>query len=88
MLGANTGPTAVETLLAALGSCVARTYAAHATARGIKIEELEVVDIEGKIDLNGFLQLKPIRAGIGGGGEDDSSSGDHGKEDNAHGLRE
>ncbi len=63
LLGANTGPTAVETLLAALGSCVAGTYAAHATARGIEIEELEV-EIEGKIDLNGFLQLQPIRAGL------------------------
>jgi uncharacterized OsmC-like protein len=91
LLVANTGPTAVETLLAALGSCVAGTYAAHATASGIKIEELEV-DIEGKIDLNGFLQLKPVRAGIGGGGErgagsntsDDANYGK--KEDGTHGL--
>ncbi len=63
LLGENTGPTAVETLLAALGSCVAGTYAAHATARGIEIEELEV-EIEGQIDLNGFLQLRPTRAGL------------------------
>ncbi len=63
LLGQNTGPTAVETLLAALGSCVAGTYAAHATAQGIDIEELEV-EIEGQIDLNGFLQLRPTRAGL------------------------
>ena len=92
LLGANTGPTAVETLLAALGSCVAGTYAAHATARGIKIDELEV-EIEGKIDLNGFLQLKPVRAGIGGGGvrgagSNSSDNTDYGKkeEDGTHGL--
>jgi uncharacterized OsmC-like protein len=84
LLGANTGPTAVETLLAALGSCVAGTYAAHATARGIKIDELEV-DIEGKIDLNGFLQLKPVRAGIGGEA-DDGIDDDNRKEYDAHGL--
>ncbi len=65
LLGENTGPTAVETLLAALGSCVAGTYAAHATAQGIEIEELEV-EIEGQIDLNGFLQLAPTRAGLSG----------------------
>lgn len=85
LLGANTGPTAVETLLAALGSCVAGTYAAHATARGIKIEELEV-DIEGKIDLNGFLQLKPVRAGIGGGGAADDGNGDSSNDSDAPGL--
>lgn len=65
LLGHNTGATAVETLLAALGSCIAGTYAAHATARGVKIDELEV-DIESSIDLNGFLQLRPTRAGLAG----------------------
>lgn len=65
LLGENTGPTAVETLLAALGSCIAGTYAAHATARGIGIDELEV-EMESLIDLNGFLQLEPTRAGLQG----------------------
>jgi uncharacterized OsmC-like protein len=68
-LGENTGPTAVETLLAALGSCIAGTYAAHATARGVKLDELEVeveVEVESMIDLNGFLQLAPTRAGLQG----------------------
>ena len=65
LLGQNTGPTAVETLLAALGSCIAGTYAAHATARGVRIDELEV-ELEGMIDLNGFLQLAPARAGLQG----------------------
>ena len=63
LLGENTGPTAVETLLAALGSCIAGTYAAQATAKGVEIERLEV-EVEGRIDLNGFLQLRPTRAGL------------------------
>ena len=65
LLGENTGPSAVETLLAALGSCIAGTYAAHATARGVRLDELEV-EVEGMNDLNGFLQLAPTRAGLQG----------------------
>ena len=65
LLGENTGPTAVETLLAALGACVAGTYAAHATAQGVVIEALEVA-VESAIDLNGFLQLAPTPAGLDG----------------------
>lgn len=63
LLGHNTGPTAVETLLAALGSCMAGTFAAQATARGVEIEALDI-DVEGAIDLNGFFGLKPIRPGL------------------------
>lgn len=63
LLGKNTGATAVETLLAALGACIAGTYAAQATARGIKIDDLEVT-LDGEIDLRGFLQLAPVRAGL------------------------
>lgn len=65
LLGHNTGPTAIETLLAALGSCMAGTFAAQATARGVKIDALEV-DLETAIDLNGFFGLKPIRPGLSG----------------------
>jgi uncharacterized OsmC-like protein len=65
LLGDNTGPTAVETLLAALGSCVAGTYAAHATAHGVHLDGLEVT-VESAIDLNGFLQLAPTPAGLDG----------------------
>lgn len=63
LLGQNTGPTAVEGLLAALGSCITGTYAAQATARGIALEELEVT-VEGQIDLNGFFQLAPVPPGL------------------------
>ena len=63
LLGQNTGPTALETLLAALGSCMAGTFAAQATARGVKIEALEI-DVTGAMDLNGFFGLQPIRPGL------------------------
>lgn len=63
LLGNNTGPTAIETCLAALGSCMAGTFAAQATARGIRIDALEI-DIEGGIDLNGFFGLQPVRPGL------------------------
>lgn len=65
LLGANTGPTAIETCLAALGSCITGTYAAQATARGVKIDALEV-DVEGSIDLNGFFGLREVPPRISG----------------------
>jgi uncharacterized OsmC-like protein len=63
LLGHNTGPTAIETLLSALGACMAGTFAAQATARGIKIDALEI-ELQGTIDLNGFFGLKPIDPGL------------------------
>lgn len=63
LLGNNTGPTAIETVMAALGACIAGTFAAQATARGVEIESLEV-DVEATIDLNGFFGLQPIRPGL------------------------
>lgn len=62
LLGHDTGPSAVETLLAALGSCIAGTFAAQATARGIAVDSIEV-DLEAPLDLQGFLQLAPVRPG-------------------------
>lgn len=63
LLGNNTGPTAIETYMAALGSCMAGTFAAQATAREVEIESLEV-DLEGIIDLNGFFGLQPVTPGL------------------------
>jgi uncharacterized OsmC-like protein len=63
LLGHNTGPTAVEALLAALGACITGTFAAQATARGVQIDSMEA-DLEGAIDLNGFFGLQPIRPGL------------------------
>ena len=63
LLGENTGPTAIETLLAALGACVTGTFAAQATARGVALKSL-TVDVEAAMDLNGFFGLKPMPPGI------------------------
>jgi len=63
LLGNNTGPTAVEILMSALGACMAGTFAAQATAHGIRIKNLKL-DLESMMDLNGMFGLKPIRPGI------------------------
>lgn len=63
LLGENTGPTAIETVIAALGACMAGTYAAQATARGVKLDALEL-DVSANIDLNGFFGLKEIPSGL------------------------
>jgi uncharacterized OsmC-like protein len=56
MLGDRTGPNAVEHLLAAIGSCLSVTYAGHAAAKGIQIEDMRF-EFEGDLDLRGFLGL-------------------------------
>jgi putative redox protein len=65
LLGHDYGPSSVETLMAALGSCIAGTYAKEATARGIDIDGIDI-ELEAKVDLNGFLQLAPVRPGPSG----------------------
>jgi len=47
-----------EHLLNALASCVTTSLIAHSAVKGIHIEELES-ELEGDIDLNGFLGLNP-----------------------------
>jgi uncharacterized OsmC-like protein len=56
LLGANTAPNAVETVLAALAGCYAVGFAYNAAARGIDIDELRF-ELEGELDLHGFLGL-------------------------------
>lgn len=56
LAGADQGANPVEHLLHALASCLTTSIVAHAAVRGIKIEELES-ELEGDIDLNGFLGL-------------------------------
>lgn len=56
LLGSNEGPNAVELVLAALASCLAVGYVYNAAAQGVNIEALEF-DMEGNIDLHGFLGL-------------------------------
>ena len=50
------GANPVEHLLNALAGCVTTSMVAHAAVLGIHIEELES-ELEGDIDLNGFLGL-------------------------------
>lgn len=63
LLGANHGPNAVEVILHALASCLAVGFVYNAAAQGIAIESLEF-DLEGDIDLHGFLGLtQDVRPG-------------------------
>jgi uncharacterized OsmC-like protein len=54
LLGTDAGPNAVETVLAALASCLAVGYAYNAAARGIEIDEL-TFSLTGDLDLRAFL---------------------------------
>lgn len=56
LLGQNTAPNAVEAVLHALASCLAVGFVYNAAAQGIEVEEL-TFDIEGDLDLHGFLGL-------------------------------
>ena len=56
LLGANTGPNAVEAVLHALASCLSVGFVYNAAAQGIHIRELEF-SLEGDLDLHGFLGL-------------------------------
>jgi uncharacterized OsmC-like protein len=56
LAGTDAGANPVEHLLNALAACVTTSMVAHAAVRGIHIEALES-ELEGDIDLNGFLGL-------------------------------
>ena len=56
LAGTDDGANPVEHLLHALASCITTSMVAHAAVRGIQIDELES-ELEGDIDLNGFLGL-------------------------------
>lgn len=56
LLGTDKGPSATEALLYALASCLNTTFICHAASEGVTIEKLEM-DLEGNIDLRGFLGL-------------------------------
>lgn len=56
--GQDEAPNPVEHLLNALAGCVTTSLVAHAAVRGISIEEVES-ELEGDIDLSGFLGIKP-----------------------------
>ena len=54
--GSDMGPSPVEVVLAALGSCQEITYRAYATAMGIKLDKVSV-EMEGDIDFRGFFAV-------------------------------
>ena len=56
LAGNDDGANPVEHLLHALASCLTTSMVAHAAVRGIDIQEVES-ELEGDIDLNGFLGL-------------------------------
>lgn len=56
LLGTNHAPNAVEAILHALASCLAVGVAYNAAAQGITVRSLEF-DLEGELDLHGFLGL-------------------------------
>ena len=61
LLGANEGANPVEFLLHALAGCITTTTVLHAAARGIEIRRLST-ELEGDLDLQGFLALDPDAA--------------------------
>ncbi len=56
LLGHNSAPAAVETLIASVGSCVSGGWATFGAAMGIPVEKLEI-QLQGDIDLQGFMGL-------------------------------
>jgi len=63
--GRDSGPTPGELVLAALGACLASTYATQAATGGVDIDELEV-NLEAEVDLRGGLEVAPVRPGVRG----------------------
>ena len=56
LLGNNIGPNAVGVVLHALASCLAVGFIYNVAATGIQVDEL-AFNLEGDIDLHGFLDL-------------------------------
>lgn len=66
LLGGNHGPNAVEAVLHAIASCLAVGFVYNAAAQGIEVRSLEL-DLEGELDLHGFLGLSTdVRPGYEG----------------------
>jgi uncharacterized OsmC-like protein len=66
LLGKDAAANPVEYLLHALAACLTTSMVYHASARGIRIDQIES-SFEGDLDLRGFLGLDPaIRKGYQG----------------------
>ena len=61
--GTDTGPTPVELVLAALGTCQEIVYATYARVLGIPIDGVAVT-AEGRVDLRGFFGVADVPAGF------------------------
>jgi len=57
LCGTNTAANPVEMVLQAYGACLSIGYAMNAAVRGIKLDDIKI-DLEGEIDLPGFLGLE------------------------------
>jgi len=57
LCGTNTAANPVEMVLQAYGACLTIGYAMNAAVRGIKLDDIKV-ELEGEIDLPGFLGLE------------------------------
>lgn len=62
LLGSDYGPSPLETLMGALASCLAGTYAAQAAANDIEVETIDI-ELQSSLDLGGFFQLASVRPG-------------------------
>lgn len=58
LLGTDKAPNPVEYVLHAMAGCITTSLIAHATARGIRIDEVET-SFAGDLDVRGFLGLDP-----------------------------
>ena len=61
--GSDSGPNPVEVVLVALGTCQEITYAVHAAALGIAIDNL-AIDVEGDLDPRGFFAVADVAPGF------------------------
>ena len=57
LCGTDTAANPVEMVVQAYGSCLVIGFVMNATVRGIKVESIDV-ELEGEIDLPGFLGLE------------------------------
>jgi uncharacterized OsmC-like protein len=57
LMGKDSGPNAVELVLAALGACYSVGFAYNAAALGIELDELSY-EIEGDLDLRNFVGIE------------------------------
>lgn len=64
LAGSDEAPNPVEILLSALAACLTTSLVAHAAVAGVELGSVET-EIEGDLDLNGFLGLDPnVRKGF------------------------